>query len=273
MSILRAGQQDPAAQGRRRIALGLLILVAAAPLRAQRHTDTNVAAWFSFNGDVALDDRWGLTFDASYRRAGPLSETQAIFARPGISYEISPNVRIAVGMSRSESYPYGKVPNPYAYPESRAWEQLVLSQTAGRIAIQHRYRLEQRWQGARGADTSDHAIDHWVRLSRARYQLRATVPLRGEAVAVHSSYLALSNEILIGFGRNVRYNVFDSNRAALTLGWRATESWRAELGYLNQLLLKSDGHQVEDNHTVTLTLGLTRAPRGRKAKRQAQPGS
>jgi uncharacterized protein DUF2490 len=273
MSISCTGRRVPASCWRRHAVLGLLLLTAVGPLHAQRSTYTNFNAWFVFNGEIDFDERWGLIFDASDRRSGPVDETQAIFVRPGIAFAISPNVRVAVGTSRSESYPYGKFPNPYAYPEWRGWEQLLLLHSTGRVAIQHRYRLEQRWQGARGADTSDHAINHWVRLSRFRYQMKATLPLHGETVLVHTPYVTTSDELFVGWGKNVKGNVFDQNRAALAIGWRATTSWRGEVGYLNQLILKSDGQHVENNHTLTFTLGFTRAPRITKAQRPAPQGS
>ncbi|MFO0266506.1 MAG: DUF2490 domain-containing protein, partial [Cyclobacteriaceae bacterium] len=60
--------------------------------------------------------------------------------------------------------------------------------------------------------------------------------------------------VFISFGENVKMNVFDQNRAYVALGYRIPKVGRLEFGYLNQLVLKSNGTQVESNHTLQLGL-------------------
>jgi hypothetical protein len=239
----------------------LISLAAASPLAAQRATYTNFNSWYALGADIALSERWAVLIDLQDRRSGPIDETQAVFFRPALTYEISPNVKLGYGVSRSESYPYGKIPNAYAAPEWRTFEQIVISHNTGRVAFAHRYRLEQRWQGKRGADTSDHDIKNYVRSSRVRYQVKAVLPLRGETVDVGEAYLTGYDEVMIGFGANVQNNIFDQNRATIGLGWRFAKAWRAELAFLEQLILKPNGSDFERDHTVTLGLYYLRPPK------------
>ena len=243
------------------LSTSVLLVLPARPLAAQRTTYTNFNSWYAFGADIALNARWGLLIDLQDRRSGPVDETQAVFLRPAITYALSPNVRLGYGVSFSKSYPYGKIPNPYAAPEWRSFEQIVISHNAGRVALAHRYRLEQREQGRRGADTSDHDITHYVRSSRVRYQVKLIVPLRGETVDVGEPYVTGYDELMVGFGANVQNNVFDQNRAALGLGWRFASVWRMELGFLEQLLLKPNGRDLEKNHTLTVGLYYLRPPK------------
>lgn len=229
----------------------------AVPVRAQRQTFTNTNAWFTVNGDVAIDARWGVLFDVSIRRSGPLDQWQAFFARAGVAYALSEHVRVAVGANRSETWPYGELPIPERSPEWRAWEQVVVSHEVSRVALNHRYRLEQRWQGRR--PESGGGIDHWVRTSRFRYHVRGTVPLRGTSVDPGEAYLTAANELFINFGANIQNNIFDQNRASAAVGWRLSQGLRAEIGFLEQLSLKPNGRDVERNHTLTAALNFTRA--------------
>src|SRR5262249_47287130 len=129
----------------------------------------------------------------------------------------------------------------------------------GRFNLTHRYRLEQRWLGRRGDDTTDHTIEKWLRASRFRYQVRGTMPLRGPSIDDREPYLYGYDEVMIGFGKGVAMNVFDQNRATLGVGWRYDKSWRVETGFLEQLLLKPNGHDLEKNNTITLGAYYTRA--------------
>jgi Protein of unknown function (DUF2490) len=239
-----------------------LLSLAVRPAHGQRHTSSNWNSWYTVSGEVPFGARWGAMFDASLRRSGPLDQRQAAFLRGGLSYEISPAVRVAAGANLAETWPYGKLPVAYEYPERRTWQQLLLLQAVGRVSLIHRYRLEQRWQGRRGADTTDHRIDHWLRTSRARYQIRATLPLHGSTVAIHQPYLTAFEEIFVSFGANVKNNVFDQNRTSAAIGWRFSSAWRGEVGFLEQLSLKSDGLAVEANNT--LTFGMSFLPTRRE---------
>lgn len=240
------------------LCISLIGLSTARPLAAQRTAYTNFNSWYIFGADVSLNARWSVLLDLQDRRSGPIKESQAFFIRPSLSYSLSPNVKLGFGVSRTASYPYGKIPIAYTIPEWRTFEQITIAHSTGPLAFAHRYRLEQRWRGFRGADTSDHHVDHWVRLSRFRYQVKAILPLPGPTVDVHEKYLTAYDELFIGFGSNVQYNVFDQNRATIGLGWRFADRWRTEIGFLEQLLLKPNGRDLEKNHTLTLGLYYTR---------------
>lgn len=244
----------------RTITLCLAVLFGPRIASAQRQTHTNTNAWFVFNADVAISDRWAVLFDASVRRSGPIDEAMANFVRGGLAWEISPHVRVAAGANWSRSYPYGDIPSAYAVDERRVWEQLSLTHEIGRLDISHRYRLEQRFRGQR--DDADVArIDYWERTNRFRYQLRGTLPLFGDAIEPGEAYLAAWNELFIGIGRHVE-NVFDQNRATVTVGYRLTRNWRTEVSFLEHVIFKSNGIDVERNHTMTLALSYSRTRPG-----------
>jgi hypothetical protein len=235
------------------VGFGALAMTAVPRLQAQRTTYANWNAWFVLTGEVELTDRWTFLFDVSDRRSGPVDEIQALFGRVGASYALTPTVHVAVGGNRSESYPYGKVPTAYKTPEWRLWEHVQLSQHLGRLSLLHRYRFEQRFLGK--SSTGDGAIDKWVHAGRFRYKISGTLPLRGRSVAPGGLYLTAADEIFVSYGPSVQNNVFDQNRAAVGIGRRLSSAWRMEVGYLDQLSLRSSGQEVERNHTVTLTMG------------------
>ena len=228
-------------------------------VHAQRETRTNTNGWLVFNADVALNEKWAILFDASARRSGTWDEPMANFVRGGLAYEITDDVRVAVGANWSRTYPYGELPADYPVMERRFWEQVQLSHEIGRFDVSHRYRLEQRFRGRRNDPDVDQ-IDYWERSNRFRYQVKGTVPLSGDVIEPGELYLSASNEIFIGIGSKVQYNIFDQDRATFSVGYRLTRNWRTEVGFLEHVIFKSNGTDVERNHTLTLTLSYSRPP-------------
>ena len=80
---------------------------------------------------------------------------------------------------------------------------------------------------------------------------RVQVPLKGNTMADNTPYLAVYDELLIGFGKNVNENVFDQNRLGVLLGYRFNSKTRIEGGYLNQIAQLSrevEGRNVFQNN-------------------------
>lgn len=234
-----------------------MVMVIAPRMAAQRQMFTNTNAWFIINADVALSEKWAVLFDASARRSGTFDEPMANFVRGGFAYEITDHVRAAVGANWSRTYPYGEVPIAYATTERRVWEQLQIGHAIGKLDLSHRYRLEQRFRGRRNDPDVDQ-IDYWERSNRFRYQVKATLPLSGDDIEPGEAYVSASNEIFIGIGGKVAYNIFDQDRATASLGYRVTRNWRVEAGFLEHVIFKPNGTDVERNHTLTFTLSYSR---------------
>jgi len=66
--------------------------------------------------------------------------------------------------------------------------------------------------------------------------VRMQVPLKANEIQDKTPYLAVYDEVFIGFGKNVNANVFDQNRIGVLLGYRFSKNFRLEGGYLNQTL-------------------------------------
>ena len=234
----------------------LALALAPAPALAQaagpRDVADNTNAWFMYFGDHAVSGRWALHAEAQIRRAGGaagLEGWQQLLVRPGVIYTVLPNARVSAGYAYVDTWPYGDQPAAARFPEHRLWQQLQLGHATGRVAWQHRYRVEQRWV-ARPLDAAG-ARDRTYS-NRARYLVRATVPLRGRTLDAGEAYLSAYDEVFANWGRNVGRNVLDQNRLYGAVGWRAGATTRVEAGYLQQLVLKPNGTQMERNHTLQL---------------------
>jgi len=232
-----------------------LVCLTLAPIAARaqapagpRDVTSNTNAWLMYFGDHAFARRWALHAEAQARRADVVDGWQQLLLRPGLVYALAPNARVSAGYAFVRTWPYGGQPAAARFDEDRAWQQLQLGHATGPVVWQHRYRLEQRWVNVpTGANTRDRRYSN-----RARYLVRATVPLQGRTVDAGEPYLSAYDELFPNWGRNVGRNTLDQNRIYGALGWRLGASTRVEAGYLQQLLLKPDGVQAERNHTLQL---------------------
>ncbi len=234
--------------------LACLLLLVATPLAAQRETFTNVNGWLNWFGDIELSERWAIDFDGTMRRSGPYDEIAQYLWRASLRRNLAPNVRVGVGYAGSDTHPYGDLPIALRTPEHRLFEQLQLAHATGRIAWTQRYRFEQRWTGRVALARGEEQVQNWIRTNRARYLVRATIPLQGPILDRNEWFVNVSDEVFINWGANIQNNVFDQNRLAATIGRRLGSRLRLEAGYMEQLIARPNGRQLERNHTLTTTL-------------------
>jgi len=243
----------------RALLLTLALLAPRAHAQTARVVRTQANAWLVTSADLWATPRWGVQTELMYERSDFGADPQQVEYRLGVQRMLRSGARLAFGGTYIWSSPYGPFPSRVAFPEYRTWEQATVDQRVGALSLTHRYRLEQRWvqrplftpAGARDGSDATFAL-------RGRYQVRATLPLTRTA-ARHSLYAAVAEEPFLAFGPHTPINVLEQNRLYGGAGVRWSPTLRTELGYLNQIILRADGRQVEQNHTLQVTLGITRA--------------
>ncbi|GHA78053.1 DUF2490 domain-containing protein [Pontibacter akesuensis] len=223
----------------------LLLNVASA--QQPRIKDYNNNGWYMYFGDHKLSDRWGVHTEVQLRRHNIIADPQQLLIRTGVNYNLTPGAMLTLGYGFIETHPYGDYPAAGTFPEQRIYQQLQLQGSLARLGLSHRYRLEQRW--VRQPEASAYTY-----LNRARYMLKATLPFSGNTLEPGELFLAAYDEVFVGFGKNVRKNIFDQNRAYVALGYKISSGAAVELGYLKQIVQKADGVVFEHNQTLQVSL-------------------
>ena len=239
----------------------LLSVASVVQMRAQDTSRIVVPArhtWYNYFGNHALNKRWGLHLEGQWRRDGSGERPMQLLLRPGVNFYLTPNVTLTGGYAYVRTHRYGEYPVLAGFPEHRFWQQALLRHSPGRrIALQHRYRLEQRKLGEmRVSPGAAPERIGWRHENRFRYMFRTDIPLSYRNKQP-DWYVAAYDEVLVNFGRNVAANVFDQNRAYIALGKATGESARVEFGYMNQLLQQRNGRIFERNHTLMFSLFST----------------
>lgn len=203
-----------------------------------RASESNSIGWYGLFMTYKIDDKWSIHGEVQVRRTEWIASPQQNLYRTGVNFKFHPKVTFRAGYAFADTYNYGSEPiqsNGIRFPEHRAYQMLLINNPIGRVTLSHRLMLEQRWVG-RSLDPNATKFDEWVYVNRMRYMLRADLPLNGPTLENREPYLAVYDEILIGFGKNVNQNVFDQNRFAAVAGFRFSGKYRLEAGYFSQIL-------------------------------------
>jgi len=238
------------------------------------------SGWAATFQNYKLSPKWGFYFDIQYRSTDQWKQMQALLIRPGVNYYFKPNITGTVGYAIIPQQRIAGGVTGYL-PEHRTWQQLIvshnahLSRKARNTAIQHRFRLEQRYLPRFHAEGESLVKDKHVYAGRFRYFTRAVIPLGG----VHSVsappadatsggaaqagpavvsraftqgfFASIQNEIFVNVGdpSPVNGKFFDQNRAYVSIGYRCSKQFDVEMGYLNQYI-SGAGNNSTVNHVL-----------------------
>jgi len=214
----------------------ILLFSQLANAQNNRMNTYNNIGWYNYFGTLKVSDKVGIHTEYQWRRDHFIKNWQQGLLRVGVNYNLNPRVLFRVGYAWIETFAYGEIPiNELGrdYTEHRIFQMIQLSHKEGILDLSHRFILEQRFVGRYSAANVIRE-DQYPFLNRLRYMVRVQIPLKGKEVKDKTPYVAVYNEVFIGFGKNVNSNIFDQNRVGVLLGYCFNKNIRIEGGYLNQ---------------------------------------
>jgi hypothetical protein len=224
--------------------------------QSARLKEYNSIGWYNLFGTFKLSENWGIHTDYQFRRNEWISSWQQSLLRVGVNYELHPQCQLRVGYGWIETFPYGTHNlNSMGkdFTEHRLFQAITLRNQIGAVDLSHRFMLEQRWVGRYSAATLDREDDYPL-LHRMRYMFRFQRSLKGGEIKAKTPYLAVYDEVFIGFGKNVNENIFDQNRLGVVFGYQFNSQLSLEAGYLNQLVQL--GREVDGRNVFQFNDGV-----------------
>ena len=186
--------------------------------------------WMIYFGNKPIGDRWNIHHELQYRNYSAIADLEQLLLRTGLGYNLTEknnNLLLGYGFIASENLTDAG-DDKVTTNEHRVFQQFINRQSRGRLAVQHRFRFEQRILGRED-----------FRL-RARYFLALNIAINNKSLMDKTWYGSLYNEIFI----NGEGDWFDRNRVYTGLGFRVNNHVRFELGYMNQFVAGSDRDQI-----------------------------
>jgi hypothetical protein len=188
--------------------------------------DSNFGNWMIYFGNKKFNSKWNLHHEVQYRNYNAIGDLEQLLLRTGLGYNLSENNNILLGYGYilSENYLAG-TDDKVKVNEHRIYQQFITKQNFKGIALQHRYRFEQR------------IVEDDFKL-RFRYFLGVNIALSQKETA--KFYLSAYNEIFL----NTKTSIFDRNRLYGGLGYKINDGVRVELGYMNQFFETASRDQL-----------------------------
>lgn len=179
--------------------------------------------------------------DVHLRTKDFMSTPDFWFVRTGVNYWFSNSISGNIGYGHLWLMPVeGKhtVAN-----ENRIHEQLILSQSFGRIGLFQRLRNEHRWVQSLANDQ----VTGIKYSDRVRYLMSVNVKLSKSNKKIPS--LVLADELMVQFGKQIVYNTFDQNRLFLGIRQDIRSDLSFDFGYMRVFQQKA-APGVYERHDV-----------------------
>lgn len=193
--------------------------------------DSKLGNWMIYFGNLKLSSKLNWHHEVQYRNFNAAGDLEQLLLRTGIGYNLTENNNnLLLGYGYIISTPYiSGADEKRRFGEHRLFQQFITRQHFGRVYLQHRYRLEQRF-----IEDTDFRM-------RFRYFLLLNIPLNKPALDSGAWYLSAYNELFI----NHRSPYFDRNRAYAALGYCIGKYMRVELGWMRQQLESTGRNQFQ----------------------------
>jgi len=178
---------------------------------------SEVGNWLMYFGQNRVSDKISIHSEIQYRNHTVVpNNTEQLLLRTGLNYHLK-SAMITVGYGHIGSHIYLSDKKSPEVEEHRIFQQLITTNKIGRIKLEHRYRIEQRWVNRNYKD-------------RIRYRIMAFVPLNKKIIEKGTVFVGLYDEIFM----NTKQNYFDRNRLYGALGYQINQSTGAQIGMLHQ---------------------------------------
>ena len=179
---------------------------------------TDTGNWLMYFGTNKVSEKFSIHTEAQYRNhtISP-TNTEQLLLRTGLNYHFRPNASATFGYAHIGNYEYDSERKSPEVEEHRIWQQFLTTNTIGRVKLEHRYRLEERF------------VEDDFKM-RFRYRLMVFVPLNRPIIEAGTLYLGMYDELFI----NDKRNFFDRNRLYGGLGYQYANNMHFQVGLLRQ---------------------------------------
>jgi len=194
-----------------------LLVLNFSQLNAQ---STDLGNWFIYIGNQRFAEKWNWWNEVQHRNYNVAGDLEQLIVRTGIGRNLTEgnnNLLLGYAFIHSEPYTPGSSVKS-SVNEHRIFQQFITRQSFGRVFLQHRYRLEERFLPDRFR-------------ARFRYFLGLNIPMNKPKMEQGAWYLSLYKEFFLHTDKAV----FDRNRGYGALGYQMGKDVRLEMGLMTQM--------------------------------------
>ncbi|WP_282043286.1 DUF2490 domain-containing protein [Winogradskyella flava] len=206
--------------------LFLFALLTFQILCSQNHSEDALGSWYTYGSNHRLSERFSITPYGELRFYEASSNYNLVFTSLRGNYHLDSKSSVGLGYAYLDIdtiFEFDNMPNIH---EHRIFEQYVYKQNVGKVRLQHRGRLEQRF-----LDFSDRNELQ----NRFRYKLSLKYDLN------KTFFVLVSDEPFVNF----QNQVFHENRFYSGIGINVLKNSQIQIGYLSQHIRKNRLNRIQ----------------------------
>ena len=195
------------------------IFVMALLLSIQSFAQTDgFGTWNVLTTKFTFNKKWNAFAEGQVRSQKMFNDFHYYEYKAGVGYNFPKTLSVMLAMGHYSTFQAdGDFKDPHT-DEFRIFEQFGLTNDIGRVKIEHRYRIEQRF-----LSTGEYR-------NRFRYRINAIVPLNNSEIKNKTFYTSLFDEIFV----TNEGPYFEQNRIFLGLGYQFNSTLNVLVGYINR---------------------------------------
>lgn len=175
-------------------------------------------SWNVVNAQYSFTEKTSIWIEGQLRSQKFINDFFYHEMKTGINIKPNKNFNILLGMGQYATYSNGgNFKSPTLSHEFRLWEQFTLVNNIGRVKLEHRYRIEQRWRN-----------DNY--LNRFRYRINPIIPVNKPKMTNHTIFATLYNEVFF----TDKPSYFERNRFFAGLGYQFSKTISVQTGWIRQ---------------------------------------
>ena len=180
---------------------------------------SGLGTWNVVSTKFTFNKQWSALAEAQVRSQQAIYNFNYYEYKAGIGYNFPKTVAVLFAMGHYGTFqPDGDFKKPYVNDEFRMWEQFVLTNNIGRVKLEHRYRIEQRFTSNAGYR------------NRFRYRINAIIPLNNKEIKDKTWYTSVFNEIFVT--NEAPY--YEQNRVFIGGGYQFNNHFTILAGWINR---------------------------------------
>lgn len=199
----------------------IIFLMATLAIQAQETGENKLGSWFMYFGTNKIAEKWSVHTEIQQRYYQQAKNFNQLLLRTGLNYHLSGNAIATMGYAYiTTDGTFEDIETETDAREHRIFGQFILKDRVGKLAFEHRYRLEQRFLDLGTRNSTEY---------RARYRIQITLPLSKVL------FLNFYDEIFL----NLQDNPFGQNRLYGALGIKINTALSIQAGYLKNHFAKA----------------------------------
>ncbi len=178
----------------------------------------DLGSWNILNARFELNPKWSISAEAQIRSLKFYDDFHYYETKAVVSYKLSDQISVGFGAGTYQTYRSGgDFVTPKVNNEIRLFPYVSFHNTLGRLKIENRYRLENRF------------TSKGYRL-RVRYRLQAILPINTPKIVPKTIYGVIWNELFMT--NEPAY--FQRNRFFVGVGYEFSHKFATQIGWINQ---------------------------------------